>query len=252
MRATGALLAGKAPCPDQLAQMNSSGRRMRKRLRADRPRDAWPGIAIPVDRPPALHRSLPLDDRVCRTSALVGVGPYRSATSQDHLVHDVKMLHLHRRMDELRIALVKLDGREVRDQRYRRILIGRGLRRPASMASRTCLWVRRPSTGHPAAGSSWWWRREPAGEPCSAREPDLRHRVGPVLLQEPHRLLQGIAAERVAQLLRHHDLEHGGAAAGDGVLQRIADLVRRVDLDAPGPHGLGDGGEAGFWRLVPR
>jgi len=54
------------------------------------------------------------------------------------------------------------------------------------------------------------------------------------------RLLQGIPAERLTQLLRHHDLQHGRTAAGNGLLEGFPNLVGGVDLDAVGIGIAGD------------
>src|SRR6476660_2957288 len=56
-----------------------------------------------------------------------------------------------------------------------------------------------------------------------------------VFLQQPVGLLQGVAAEGVAQLLRHQHLQHGGLAlllGGNGLLQRLSDVAQVLHHDA--------------------
>ena len=51
-----------------------------------------------------------------------------------------------------------------------------------------------------------------------------------VLVEQPDRLLQGVPAERVAELPRHHDLDHAHflrrRRLGQGVAKPVSDLSR--------------------------
>src|SRR5690606_27608446 len=110
------------------------------------------------------------------------------------------------------------------------------------------------STNSAAAGSSCPrladLRRTPPTSTIAARHAGVRtpSNVILVLLQQPNRLLERVAAERVAQFARAHDLEHGGLAVVhlciDGLLQCRADSVECIDGHALGAHGAGDFREA--------
>src|SRR5215472_15181669 len=94
------------------------------------------------------------------------------------------------------------------------------------------------------------WRR------CSERRRPLAARsgaaalalIGPALSRErlvlgevPHGLRERVAAERVAELLGDHHLEHGGAALGlgrRGGAQRRLDVAEPLDRDALAAEGL--------------
>src|SRR5690349_2377013 len=69
-----------------------------------------------------------------------------------------------------------------------------------------------------------------------------------VLVEEANRLRQCVAAERIAQLARAHDLDDGGLAVLhlriDRALQSRADVLEPVDDDALGAHRLRDAREA--------
>ena len=82
-----------------------------------------------------------------------------------------------------------------------------------------------------------------------------------VLLQVSDRFAQRVAAERVSQFARTHNLHDAGLAFVhlhvDGLLQRRADIFEPVDTDTLGTHGLGDlgllpifAGPAGPYALV--
>src|SRR5207237_7284651 len=88
--------------------------------------------------------------------------------------------------------------------------------------------------GHGAKGG-WWFPFV------------LSSDVGFILLEESHGHRQRIATERVAQLLRHHNLEDRGLTAPlcfAGCAQRGTYILQSFDDDALGAHGTGDGGEA--------
>src|SRR6185503_10475529 len=68
-----------------------------------------------------------------------------------------------------------------------------------------------------------------------------------VFLEQPDRLLQRIAAERIAQLTRAHQLDDRRLALAlplARAAQRFADVGQLVDPDAFGAHRLRDRGEA--------
>src|SRR5688572_3353048 len=88
-----------------------------------------------------------------------------------------------------------------------------------------------------------------AGPLIMHRSMPLSDREVLVFVQQPLRLLERIAAERVAQLLRHHQLQDGGLVAGDRLLQRISYFARMTDRYAFRAHRLGDAGEAGVLEV---
>ena len=127
--------------------------------------------------------------------------------------------------------------------------IGRPRRIPAPGSSRPhpYLWIRRAPVLAPSVPPA----RSTAAFPRCEGLVD----VGLVLLQEAHRLLERVAAERIAQFLAHHHLQHRGLALGlrlAGRAQRVAHLVGVLSTRRPSaPIARANSAKFGFCRLLP-
>ena len=125
--------------------------------------------------------------------------------------------------------------------------IGRPRRIPAPGSSRPhpYLWIRRAPVLAPSVPPA----RSTAAFPRCEGLVD----VGLVLLQEAHRLLERVAAERIAQFLAHHHLQHRGLALGlrlAGRAQRVAHLVGVLDPQALRPHSARQLGEVRVLQIA--
>src|SRR2546421_6696493 len=75
-----------------------------------------------------------------------------------------------------------------------------------------------------------------------------------VFREVPHRLRQGVTAERVTELLRHHHFQHGrlaGALCGSRGAQRGGDVGEPLEGDAIAAERARHGGPAGGLQIDP-
>src|SRR2546421_220043 len=75
-----------------------------------------------------------------------------------------------------------------------------------------------------------------------------------VFREVPHRLRQGVTAERVTELLRHHHFQHGrlaGALCGSRGAQRGGDVGEPLEADAIAAERARHGGPAGVLQIDP-